>query len=169
MDKFHLRDGGNTTVAVALSTVRHGNNGYVAMRSDDGGLLMLYGNAVSLAQRLREIAGELDQRTIAEIEATGDWERLTPEMVVRKFETSPVLAEYAADVRAMLETATGELDQLSQDVEALAPHRDELVGPDGGLVRGYTATAAAILFDDRLKTGGAYLKRIKAAIQKLAA
>lgn len=137
--------------------------GYITIQAGEH-FIQLAEERKQLARRLREFANLLDTVTVADVVKS-----ITPEEVIMYFENSPVLKVHAEDVRAVLEPMirAGRGSPLVADVEKLRPFMAELLDQAGRPRYGHTRKAAAILFDDEAANGGANLKRIKAAVEKL--
>ncbi len=138
--------------------------------------IVLMGNPLELAAKLRELAAKLEPhngKPDAQIvnslpDLPPDPHTAWPWLVSRLpwlFDGINLSAEPYAHY---LKDSTQQADnQLSADVQALLNCSDDLFTPDGTLQRGYTRKAAAVLFGDESLNGGNYLKRIKAAIETL--
>lgn len=145
-----------------LGLVQFGKFAFLTVKTDDGEIaFQLVALPNVLAGELRRLAQKIEagRRTVAE------WQNPTPAEVVGYFEASPVLAVHADDVRAALSDLP-DFDQAGTDAAKLQPHAGELLDGDGPAY-GYTRRAARILFGDAGANGGANLKRIKAAIERL--
>lgn len=152
-----------TPLPAHLEAMQFTKWGYVTIRTTEH-FIMLGAEARYLATLLRELASNLDLRTVADTVKS-----ITPEEVISYFESSVSLQSHAADVRAALEPVirAGRLTTLDQDLGKLRPHVKALFDDAGRPVRGYTRRAAAILFGDESANGGANLGRIKVAMAQL--
>jgi hypothetical protein len=125
-----------------LDTFTYGNTGYLSIHSDDHKLhVALAGNAAALVLVLRQAADELERkffmsdhyRLTKQAEEAKDWKWLTPEMVIRYFELSPILKSMAADVREVLKPLSSLVTvttQLELDLETVKPHLKQIM-PNG--------------------------------------
>lgn len=134
-------------IPVRLEVFKHGGGVCVAVTNHDENInIPLIAPAPAMVARLREAAdlieaavGVRDQGHVSRegnghtpaprvAPAAPNWDWLTPEMVIKYVEQSPVLHIYAEDVRAALKplvgmTQTASVEsQLELDLEAVRPH-----------------------------------------------
>jgi hypothetical protein len=133
-------------IPAGLDVFTYGNTGYISIHSDDHRInIALAGNAAAVVIALRDAADELEKKLFLRqhreqtrrrqaIQSARAWDWLTPEMVVRYFEQSPILAPVAADVRDVLskvfitpaETAPAP-SQLELDLETVQSRLDKIL------------------------------------------
>lgn len=134
-------------IPVRLEVFKHGGGIYLAISNQAENInIPFFGPAPAMVARLREAADlieaaavEKDQGHISRAgnghtpaprvaPAAPNWDWLTPEMVIKYVEQSPVLHIYADDVRAALKPLVGMTQaasvesQLELDLEAVRPH-----------------------------------------------
>lgn len=184
---------GGVKVPVKLEVFKHGGGMYLAAVNHEAGVHVPFlATATVMAAELRqalalvEAANEAkDQGHISRAEArervapaAPNWDWLTPAMVIKYVEESPVLHIYADDVRAALkplmaspartpglrtghfvgiQTATAPIarSQLEIDLEAIRPHLDR-IKPNGKVNKSEIARVLSI------PAGGSSWGRVKA-------
>ena len=127
---------------------------------------------------LRSAADELEKKLFLQthreqtrreqLKTIRDWDWLTPEMVIKYFEKSPILRPVADDVKAVLSKAwpTPEAkaapapSQLDLDLQTILPHLDR-IRPNGRIIK---SEIARLL---NLPTGGSQWGRVAAAAEAL--
>jgi hypothetical protein len=155
-------EGDSNVYPVHIMAAERGKWGQVSIQAGPV-FVQLAAEQKELYEFFHKLADEFKARTVAQV--IND---ISPADVIAYFEASPVLAEMAADVRAVLEplVRAQPAGQVAADVEKLRPFIDELL-PAGQPARGHTRRAARILFGDESLNGGANLTRIRKAIQEL--
>lgn len=145
-NQLYCLQGKGVKIPVKLQIFKHGGGIYLAFVGE-GVHIPLAANAEIIAAELRQALALIEQASATNDQGyinykpshpernAPNWDWLTPEMVIKYFEQSPILAVIADDVRAILKKSWGTGDtaiapavpsQLELDLETIRPHLEKI-------------------------------------------
>ena len=165
---------GKLTEIIGAGCVTHGHNAIMWLKSDDDQRgLEIRGDARILTKTLKSLVEKLEmtQANNAAVSPRlqanySNWDWLTPQMVIEKFEQSPALQPHAADVKTALAGYIFNQPHYTSDVDRVLDYYtiDKLIDRHGNPYRGAQAKIARAL---QIKNAGSYRERILGILGEL--